>query len=187
MVRKVWDLLDECDILITYSGKKFDTPWLQRKFLEHGLTPPSPYKQVDLYLTVRREFNFPSNKLAYVAEHLLGQGKLETGGFDLWTGVMRGDVASENRMMTYCKQDTILLRPLHNKLLPWIRTYPSHAAFTGDFRCPVCGSDHLTRQGYKHTITRTYQQYRCSSCGAWSRDTRCVPGESATVTQTQIN
>lgn len=187
MVRRVWHLLDECDILVTYNGKKFDTPWLQRKFVEHGLTPPSPFKQVDLYLTVRREFNFPSNKLAYVADHLLGQGKLETGGFGLWIGVINGDVQSQVQMMTYCKKDTILLRPLHKRLLPWIRSYPSHAAVSGLFACPKCDSQNLTRQGYKHTQSRTYQQYRCSDCGGWSRDTRCVPDTSAPVTETTIN
>jgi DNA polymerase elongation subunit (family B) len=183
MVRKAWELLNECDILVTYNGKKFDTPWLQRKFWENGLTPPKPFKQVDLCAVVKREFNFPSNKLMYISEHMLGtkHSKISVD-FELWLGVMRGHRKDQVLMERYCKKDTKILRPLHNKLLPWIRVYPSHAGFTGEIVCPNCGKGPLVKQGFKHTQTRKYQQFQCRACGSWSRDTHCVPGSSVSIT-----
>src|SRR6185312_2224255 len=81
MVKAVWKLLDECDAVIHYNGKRFDIPRIQREFLKSGLGPPAPFKQIDLLQTARRQFRFDSNKLEEVAKSLgIGQ-KQEHEGF----------------------------------------------------------------------------------------------------------
>ena len=42
MVQAAWNLLNEADALLTYNGKQFDGPHLNREFIELGMPPPSP-------------------------------------------------------------------------------------------------------------------------------------------------
>jgi DNA polymerase elongation subunit (family B) len=42
MIKKAHALIDEADAVITYNGKKFDMPTLNREFLLQKLLPPSP-------------------------------------------------------------------------------------------------------------------------------------------------
>jgi hypothetical protein len=79
-------LLDSADVVLHFNGRRFDVPHLNREFLLAGLTPPSPYKQIDLLSgVVRQGSSFPSNKLAVRVE---GTGprraRRRHGGFDLW-------------------------------------------------------------------------------------------------------
>ncbi len=59
MVKHMHKLLEEADAVCHYNGTRFDIPVLEAEFLTHGLNPPSPYKQIDLFRTVKR-FHVPS-------------------------------------------------------------------------------------------------------------------------------
>jgi len=173
MVQNAHRLLDEADAIMTYNGKSFDLPHLNREFLIAGLTPPSPYKQIDLFLTVKRQFQFPSNKLAYVSKALGLSGKATHEGFDLWVKCMAGDEQAWKTMRRYNKRDVTLLEELYEKLRPWVVNHPSFAAITGnDETCPACGSEDLQRRGFAYTAQTAYQQYQCQECGKWSRGTK---------------
>lgn len=181
MVDRMWTLLDECDAVIHYNGKRFDIPHLNRDFLAADLTPPSPYKQIDLLATARRKFKFPSNKLAYVSKALGLEGKVGHEGFNLWVKCMAGDDEAWATMREYNVQDMKLLEDLYTRLLPWIDQHPSYGALGLDESvCPRCGKDALQRRGFDHTKTGKYQRYRCSACGTWSRDTLRVGGTKRT-------
>lgn len=177
-------LLDEADCVIHYNGHAFDIPYLNREFLLEGYLPPSPIKQIDLLQTVRKVFQFPSNQLAHVSKELGLPGKVEHEGFALWIKCMNGDVKAQKLMEKYNKQDVYMLEDLYHYLQPWIISHPSHAAFTGDFVCPACGSSDLMKRGYAYTAVSKFQQYCCQDCGKYSRDTRRVSGAKiAGVTQ----
>lgn len=171
MIRKVWKLLDEADAVIHYNGVKFDIPHLNQAFLELGLTPPSPFSQVDLLKTVRRQFNFTHNRLDHVARSLKIGEKVEHEGFALWLKCMSGDDDAWARMREYNEQDVLLTEALYVKLLPWIDNHPSHAAIRGDIRCTNCGSERLHNKGYRYTKTGRYKRYVCRACGTHCRDT----------------
>lgn len=171
MVRAAHDLLSEADALITYNGKRFDTPHLNREFVQLGLKPPSPFKQIDLIDTVKSKFKFPSNSLAYVLKTLGLGGKLSHTGHQLWIDCLAGDAKAWKLMERYNKQDVIRTEQLYKYLLPWINGHPSFGAETGNDVCPNCGSDNLHRQGFTYTPTGRYQRYVCE-CGRWSRATR---------------
>jgi hypothetical protein len=51
----------------------FDHKHIRREFLEAGLEPPSPTKDLDLMSVVKANFKFPSNKLDYVAQAAWGR------------------------------------------------------------------------------------------------------------------
>lgn len=176
MVKRIWSLLDEADVVLHFNGKKFDVPHIQREFLELGLTPPSPFKQIDLLETCRSQFKFPSNKLEYVAKRL-GLGEKEKHeGFQLWVKCMANDPEAWDRMKNYNIKDVELLEELYNVLRPWLKTPPSFSAHASDHVCPRCSSGKLQARGYAFLSTGKYQRYQCTNCGSWSRGTKRLDG-----------
>jgi DNA polymerase elongation subunit (family B) len=179
MTRRIHKLLDEADAVIHYNGKKFDIPTLNRDFLLQGLTPPSPYKQIDLLTTVRSQFRAPSNKLDYWVQKLGLGHKVKHEGHELWLKCMNGDDEAWSRMEEYNINDVDILEKLYDKVRPWIKNHPNHAIFSGEAVCPNCGGNHLKKRGLYPTTTMLYQRLRCSDCGTWSRSVIAEPSERA--------
>lgn len=171
MIQKAWELLDEADVVVHYNGTRFDIPHLMREFLLAGLTPPAPFKQVDLLKTVRRVFRFISNKLDHVAGELGLGRKTKHEGHTLWVKCMAGDARAWGRMRTYNKQDVLLTEAAYDRLLPWIPNHPARTLYgvVSPDACPRCGGDDLERRGFACTAVSRFQQYRCRTCGAWTR------------------
>ena len=173
MVLRAHALLDEADVLVTYNGKRFDTPHLRREFLEAGLAPPSPFREVDLCQVVKSRFRFPSNKLDYVAQTLGLGSKLKHEGHGLWVKVLAGDEQAWRRMARYNKQDVVLTEQLYDRLRPWITGHPHMGILTGTegIACPRCGGTRLQKRGFAYTPLGVYQQLQCQAegCGSWSR------------------
>lgn len=174
MTRAAHALLDEADVVVHYNGKKFDVPWMQTEFARYGLEPPSPFKQVDLLATVRREFRFPSNKLDAVLKEFGLGGKLKHEGHVLWIKCLLGDPKAWRQMKRYNVQDVRRTEELYlTKLLPWIKNHPSHSLYEGREGC-ICGSTDLEKRGFAYTTVSRFQQYRCRSCGRWMRSGKAV-------------
>lgn len=172
MVRNVHALLDEADAVIHYNGRKFDIPTLNKEFLQYGLKPPSPYKQIDLLETARKQFRFTSNKLDYVSKFLGLGNKTKHRGYDLWKGCMDGDKECWKEMEEYNIQDVNLLEKLYDRLLPWIERHPNMGLYgeeTDNPTCTNCGSHDLQRRGYAYTQVGIYQRWQCNECGSWNR------------------
>lgn len=167
MLNKIHMLLSEADAVVTYNGNRFDIPTLNKEFVQYGMFPPAPFKQIDLYQTVKRNFRFPSNKLAYVSQALgLGE-KIETD-FKLWVDCMNHNPEAWAKMEAYNKHDVILLEKLYDKLRPWIRSMANWGLYSNDsLVCPNCGSKHWHKRGYAYTSAYKYQRYNCQDCGSW--------------------
>ena len=180
MLRGIWDLLDEADVVMTYNGRKFDIPHLNRMFVVDGFGPPSPYQQIDLYMAVRKKFNFPSKKLDYICRELEVGRKVQHNGFPLWRGCMDGDPKAWAKMKRYNKRDVRLTEEVHDIIQPWIPSIPSHGAYDEPIFdedgarvpvCPACGSTSLQPRGYAYTAQSKFPRYVCGDCGKWSRGT----------------
>jgi DNA polymerase elongation subunit (family B) len=171
MLEKIYNLLDEADVVIHYNGTKFDLPILNQEFLSVGFGPPSPVINIDLLSTARRRFRLPSNKLSYVARHLGLKDKVRHRGMELWRDCMNGDKKAWVEMRRYNKRDVELLEEVYEKLKPWVPNHPNHALFNDSLEriCPNCGGTHLQKRGLYYTKTLTYQRYHCQECGGWSR------------------
>lgn len=176
MLRGVHKLLDEADVVIHYNGTKFDIPTLNKEFIKHGFPPPSPYKQLDLYLVARRAFRFESNKMDYVSAALKIGRKVKHEGFELWTKCMKGDAKAWKKMGHYNRGDVTLLEKLYKRLQPWIERHPNHSAFMDKLACPKCGSEKTQRRGDQVALTRTYRRYQCLTCGGWFRGNKSIAG-----------
>jgi hypothetical protein len=178
MVTGAHSLLDAADAVLHFNGRRFDVPHLNREFLLAGLTPPSPYKQIDLLSVVRNRFKFPSNKLAYVSKALGLAGKEETGGFDLWKGCMAGDAKAWKTMEKYNRRDVVVLEEMLDILLPWIPGLPHAHLYGGTGGCPACGGNDMRGAGFYRTALSRFRQYRCSDCGSIFRSSKREQGVS---------
>jgi predicted PolB exonuclease-like 3'-5' exonuclease len=169
MLNLIHTLLDEADVVVTYNGKRFDIPTLNKEFIKYKLTPPAPYKQIDLFQTARSQFRFASNKLDYVAQFLGLGAKHQHKGHDLWKECMAGNKKSLSEMEKYNKHDVVLLEKLYFVLLPWIKNHPSRSVFDRDLVCPNCGNKNYQRRGTTVTGVGRYPRFHCQSCGTWFR------------------
>jgi hypothetical protein len=176
LLKTLWKLLDEADIVIAHNGAQFDVRKTNARFIMNGLTPPSPYKVIDTLLIARKHFFFTSNKLNDLGKYLKCGQKVETGGFKLWKKCMAGNRAAWKKMVTYCKNDVRLLEKIYLKLLPYIENHPNLAVYLDDDsqRCPNCASENIEKRGYSYTNLRKYQRYFCKHCGKWSRGNKFI-------------
>jgi hypothetical protein len=172
MTKRIHKLLTEADVVVHYNGTKFDIPTLNKEFLLLGLTPPSPYKQIDLLKVARNQFKFPSNKLDYVAQALGIGKKTRHIGHELWVRCMNRDPEAWATMEEYNKNDVVLLEQVYESLKPWIKGHPNYSVHTESFCCPNCGSTAFNYRGYAYTAALKYRRCRCNSCGTWFRETK---------------
>lgn len=169
LAQKLWDLLDEADIVIAHNGDRFDQKKSNATFVKHNMTPPSSYFSIDTLKIARKYFKFDSNSLNNLSQ-FLGMGKkLRTGGFDLWEDCIEGDMKAWRKMVRYNKQDIVLLEKVYLRFRPWVDNHPRVLAHgIKPFSCPKCGSIHLQSRGVRRTKTMTYQRYQCQNCYGWS-------------------
>lgn len=171
MVLAAHDLLGQADVILHFNGKNFDIPHLNREFLEHGLTPPPPYGQVDLMKAAQKSFKFGSNRLQHLLDELGLARKLETGGPDLWRRCLAGDEVAWRQMERYNRQDVTVMEDLYLLLRPWITQHPNVALHDGiaGLACPRCGSTDSHRRGYRYTGTGKYARHQCNQCAGFFR------------------
>lgn len=178
MVEKAHALLTEADAMCGYNSAGFDAKHLNAEFVEAGLTPPSPYKHLDLYRVIRANFRWPSYKLQYVLQRLELGSKLSHTGHSMWTDCLGEDEERKakawNLMKRYCIQDVAVLPSLHERLLPWLGNQFSPSLYVGGGgpACQKCASTNLEARGTAYTAQRAYPQYQCRDCGGWTRDSK---------------
>lgn len=172
MLKRVHGLLSECDVVVHYNGKSFDIPTLNKEFILHKMTPPAPYKQIDLCQVAKSTFRFPSNKLAYIAKVLGISEKKTTRGHELWVGCMNNDPECWKEMEEYNRADVVSLEGVYERMRPWVRSHPNHGLYDepGLPVCPSCGSGRIQRRGYARTTVNKFARYCCMDCGSWSRE-----------------
>lgn len=175
MIRAAYQLLDTADAVLHYNGRHFDIPYLNKEFLLAGLTPPSPYRQIDLYSTVKKRFRFPSNKLDYVAKAMGFEGKVSHEGHELWVKVMAGNEDARTRMQEYNEQDVRLLEQMYRRLLPWIPGHPNRMLMMQG-GCTACGSGNIIDRGSTYTGVSEYRTWQCLDCGKWMSETKRIFG-----------
>jgi DNA polymerase elongation subunit (family B) len=180
MLAKIHALLSEADVVVHYNGVRFDIPTLNKEFLKNKMPPPSPYKQIDLYQIVKRNFKFVYNSLKWVLKELGLSNKVKHRGFQLWVDCMEGDAQAQADMKLYNVGDITTLEELYVALRPWIVQHPSHGAYSEVECCPKCGGTHFQRRGFAVAKTLKYARFQCQGCGGWIRAAKAE-------TRTKIN
>jgi len=180
-IKDLFYAMEEADAIVTYNGKKHDIPRLNSAFIEYGLDVPAPYQHIDLYQTVKRVFSWPKMSLDYVAQQLLGEGKVPHEGHMLWVKCMAGDPEAWWTMRTYNIGDTEITERLYDRILPWIPNHPNVLLYDENPEikgCPYCGSGRIHRRGERQFATGVYPRYQCQDCKAWSKGTKRLYGST---------
>ena len=170
LMRKLWRLYDEADVVMAHNGDRFDQKKALARMAFHGFEPPSPYIEVDTLKMARQKFAFTSNKLDNLARHFgIGQKKPHQG-MHTWYGCMRNDEAAWVNMEEYNKHDIVLMDGVYRRLAPFVRTRLNRQAWEGTYSCVACGSRNLESRGYKSRggTERTHHTWRCLDCGKWN-------------------
>ena len=187
MIRAAWELLDYSDAVVHYNGSSFDVPTLNREFVKLGLGPPSPYAQIDLLRTARKQFRFTSNKLAHLLKELELTEKMDNSGFRMWIGAMQGDPDAWAEMEKYNRIDVVSMERLYERLLPWIASHPNHALYQETLdrpTCPRCGGTKLQSRGLQHTKVASYRRFKCMTCKGWLQERTMAPRDRSNVLKT---
>ncbi len=168
LVKELWKLFNEADVLVAHNGDSFDIKMSNQYFVKFGLPPPSPYKSIDTKKIAKRYFRFSQNKLDYLGKFLFNERKIPTN-FDLWVRCMEGDVKSLKLMEVYNIQDVDLLYKVYQELKAWHTGHPNINVYQGTtHQCPNCGGN-TQKRGFMYTRVGKYQRHQCTSCAAWSK------------------
>ena len=167
VIKTIHKVLSEADIIVGHNVIKFDWKKLNTRFIKHGLDPISKKRIADTLRIAKREFNFTSNRLDYIATYLGLGAKMETPK-GLWLDTLRGDVKALRTMVKYNKMDVVITEKVYLALRPY-DTAPINLSSACDegMVCPKCGSKHFTARGYNYTSTGKFQRYQCSGCKGW--------------------
>tara|TARA_B110000503_G_scaffold67537_1_gene105765 strand:+ start:183 stop:1094 length:912 start_codon:yes stop_codon:yes gene_type:complete len=161
---RLWQLLDEADIVIGHNSDRFDIKKMNTRFLLHGLPEPSPYRSVDTLKIAKRKFNFSSNKLDYIAKITGGEGKVKHEGMPMWIKCLAGNQTSLDEMQHYNDGDVLEQERVYIKLRGWDHLHASVSVLTDneEITCPVCGGNELEATGgHSYTQVGMFATYRC--------------------------
>lgn len=178
ILKKIWKLLNEADVVITQNGKQFDSKKLNARFIFHGFPPPSSYKHIDTKLIAQKHFGFTSSKLEYMTDKLCTKYKKlkhkKFPGHELWTECLAGNKAAWREMEKYNKHDVLALEELYTKLRPWDNSVNFNVYSDDEVTRCSCGSTDFHRNGFFYSSVGKYQRYSCKKCGSEFRDRRNI-------------
>src|ERR1035437_9383877 len=174
LLKGIWNLLDEADVVVTQNGKKFDQKKLNARFIMNGMQPTSSFKHIDTCLIAKKHFGFTSNKLEYMSDKLCVKYKKlkhkEFPGHELWTECLKGNPKAWAAMKTYNKYDVLSLEELYHILIPWDNSINFNLYHDEVDHVCKCGSTTFARNGFYYTSAGKYQKHKCKQCGAEIRD-----------------
>lgn len=174
LLKGVWKLLDEADIVVGQNSRKFDIKKLNARFIINGMQPPSSYKQIDTLVLARKHFGFTSNKLEYLSDKLCIKHKklkhAKFSGFELWKECLAGNQAAWKEMERYNKADVLALEEVYTRLIPWDSTINFNLYSDEVENVCKCGSKDFKRHGFFYTSVGKYQRFKCLKCGSESKD-----------------
>jgi DNA polymerase elongation subunit (family B) len=124
IMKNLWNMLEEADIVIAHNGVKFDMKIVTGRFFLHGMAPHSSVKMIDTLKHLRSKMKLESNRLDSVAKALGLKGKIETD-FELWKSCDEGDKQAIHDMMVYCEQDVRVLEDVYFAMRPYIKPHPN--------------------------------------------------------------
>lgn len=170
MLKVLWDLLDEADVVIHQNGRRFDIPKIRARMVIHDMKPFSGVKHIDTMEIAKRTFGFTSRKLEYMTDKLCTETKkskhTKFPGFELWKECMAGNIEAWEEMKDYNIGDIISLQELYLKLAPWSDRLPNFSLYTDSdkFTC-TCGGHEFEDAGFAYTEVSKFKQYKCTHCG----------------------
>lgn len=165
IVKKLVDLLEQADGIITQNGDAFDVKKLNARAIIHGLPPTKLCRSTDILKECRKVFKFTSNKLAYTTGVLNKKYKklshAKYPGNALWKAVMAGDKKAWDEMKKYCIHDVLSTEEAYVNIREWIKD----PALYGKEKCRRCRTTAFRSEGVRVTGKGKYRRLICKYCG----------------------
>jgi DNA polymerase elongation subunit (family B) len=179
IIKELWQLLNEADIVITQNGERFDAPKLNARFILHGMKPPKPYKHIDTYKLVRKVAAFTSNGLDYLTHKLCTKYKKlshrKFPGLTIWKECLAGNKQAWNEMKLYNTHDVLSTEEFYMKIRAWAPESMPTPFVTDKVSalCKTCGEKgRMTKEGTSIKNKFRYQRWQCQMCGKWATGDR---------------
>lgn len=174
IIEKFIPILKQADEVVGHNSDRFDIKWVNTRAAKHGLNLPSKFRSFDTLKKVKAQFTLNSNTLKYCAEFFGLTGKLETGGFDLWTDILTdqsGKTKVHNnakaKMIEYCNGDVVTLEDLYNYIEKYTKPVTNHAILQGGekYHCPACASIHTSLSKTSTPVSGVIKRHmECDIC-----------------------
>lgn len=177
IIRRIHALIGKADIVVGWYTDGFDLKVLNKEYLLLGLTPPAPYKSVDLWKTAHNTFKFLSNSLDHVAKTMGCPFRKLPHDKEMWLRCMgilkdRPIERAFRDMLRYNKRDVELVDWILPQFLPYIKGLPNMNLYIPDSRgkriCPKCLSTRLRKHDSRPVNNTVRDRYVCIACGGWS-------------------
>lgn len=166
---KLWDLLNEADIVVGQNIRKFDTKKVNARFILNGFPKPSTYRQIDTLEIAKQQFGFTSNKLEYMTDKLCPGTKKskhkDFPGHELWTECLNGNPLAWEAMEEYNRDDVLATEELYNILSSWDSKLPNFDVYVDE----VLDMEEWEHDGYHYTNLGKYKRYRHKLTGVQRR------------------
>jgi hypothetical protein len=171
ILKPIWSLLDEADIVIAHYGDRFDIPKLNFRFEVKGLGPYANPRSIDTKKVAKKKLGSISNKLEYLTNKFNKKYKklkhAKFPGKKLWIQCIKRNPEAWREMKRYNIHDVLALEELYlNTLRKWDKSI-NYNAFSSSFntRCS-CGSQDLKfHKKPKFTNLGKFSRYICQNCG----------------------
>lgn len=167
VVETLRKIVTDADVIVHHKGDSYDRPFLNTRALFHKFPALPPIPSVDTYKVAKANFFLNSNSLDYLGT-LLGVGNKIHTEYSLWLRILNGDRKAIQEMVTYNKQDVVLLEKIYDKLQPYVTNH-FNRELLGEDGCPRCGSQSVQSRGYHRALSRVYRRWQCQNCAGWFR------------------
>lgn len=169
ILKPIWELMDEADIIVGQNSKRFDVKKLNARFILNGMQPPSTYRQLDTMVMAKKHFSFTSNKLEYMSDKLCTKFKKlkhkEFGGHEMWAECLKGNKKAWLEMEKYNKHDVLALEELYDKLIVFDNTINFNVYHKMHGPICTCGNENIIKKGRQYTNGGSYDRFKCTNCG----------------------
>jgi uncharacterized protein YprB with RNaseH-like and TPR domain len=172
LVRFIQRTLDDCDVLLSQNGIKFDLKKINSRAYFNHLPPIGEKKKhVDLLAQGRQVFGHTSHKLAWITKALDSSfqksSHKEFPGFDLWREVMAGNTRAWNEMKKYNIQDIIATEAVYHDYMTWFPNVDLRPTYRAESttECRACGSPNTIKHDKRRSRLGLFRRYKCNDCG----------------------
>lgn len=118
ILKGLWKLIDEADIVIGHNSDKFDLKKVNTRFILNGMSlPRPPDKTIDTLKLARKVFSFSSNRLDDLCKMFNLKAKEgNEEGYELWLKCLKGNKQALIDMENYNRNDVVITENLYHIL-----------------------------------------------------------------------
>lgn len=175
LLKVLWKLFNEAEIVISQNGKKFDEPKVRARMMLNGFKPYKPFLHFDTFLN-NRHSEFTSHSLDYLSDKFCKKYKKlkhkDFPGLSLWKECLgmeiryRPNPKAWDEMRKYNDHDVLSTEELYINTRAWA---PRTATPIYREGCSTCSKGPLQKRGIERLKAGSYQRLQCQNCGKWSR------------------